>query len=474
MYNVLTAEDALAIVLDVQARTQDTRRSDSQFDLAKALAAAFTQRGRPLACCRRELRCYDPATGVFTVLPDAEVKLLALSVWKGAGHPTGATGNAIVRLVRDISCVPDSFFHDVPPAIALQNGVLLLSDVESSDACSWRHFQIEFRPEFSSEYRCLSRSQVSYQPNGDRTHILDFLEEVLPDKETIGLVCGLVGMALMGDGTRLHRILLLQGEGANGKGVLAELLGALFPPEMRASVPPSELTKDYGVAQLLNKRINAPTECDWLGAKELTALKAVSTGERVQARFVRGNGFPFRPKALQILSTNNRQKLGVRTEALDRRFLSIPFDKVIPRHRQNPDLARTLIAIGLPALLQMCVEAANEIYIRLASFEPPLPTSQAVQTACEELYGECETVTSFLAEEIQTTGNAVRDRIPASEMHARYVARCQQIGGVPLNQMRFKQALAALGHRQEHLDGRKWLGVCWRSDGPEGSEALLD
>lgn len=272
----------------------------------------------------------------------------------------------------------DAFFSDRPRSICVANGVLHLAGKQDRSGRIVQ--QLVFQQEFSPAFRCTEQLTVEWDPEAATFPAEDFFDRVLPDREVAEMILRLVGLAMLGDAGKASRILVLFGEGANGKGELCHFLSALFPPRAVTAIPPSMLVQPYERAGLVRSRLNIVGELDALSQREHTALKLLTGNDLVTARPVGGNVFSFRPEAQFIIATNHLPDLGQRTSANRRRFILIPMVRVIPEHERDPNIRNFLKQVALPGLLRMCVEAASRGDRRLHSRSRHADLSEAEMT----------------------------------------------------------------------------------------------
>lgn len=470
----LSDEDETAIVALAAQCFGPNDQTDSEAVWAEALDRAFAEHGRLLVNCRGLFWCYAPKLGCFEALPELELKRLLFRC-KAAGKAFRSAFVASVlsaleaRVFRDVS-----FFDAGRSALTCANGTLVFKDEPMAQSIVFE--------ESTPAHRSTARIPVPFVADADINAIEDVLKEWLVEPEVIELVLGLVGLALLGQGCRYQVMLLLTGEGANGKGVFSELVRALLPSGFHCTVQPQSLKHDYWRIKLNGARINFANELDRVDGETVTQLKAAISGEALDGRPVRGNAMSFVPRALFVVSTNQLPNLGARTAALERRMLVIPFPNVIPRHRRDPQLAQTLKAFALPGLLRLCIEAAQRLCTRMNDGDFALPIPNVVRAASEQLFGGADDVQSFVADAIEETGDFAKDRIRSSDLLKAYEAHCQRRGMAPRPAAAFKHRMEELGFAHRTSDGVKWLGVRFKAnkadcealrsgtDGPEASE----
>jgi putative DNA primase/helicase len=204
------------------------------------------------------------------------------------------------------------------------------------------------RKEFtkSVEKNCVCLTVLPYNYNSRATcpNWQMFLDSVLPKKEYQKVLQEFVGSAFIDRGvTKIETMLVLKGNGANGKSVvLGTLMGVLGKSNI-SNISISELIqgndKKMNIAKINGKRLNY---CPEINAeriqKESDVLKALISGEPVEARALYGNNFTAYDVPLMMCNCNRLPRITDWTNGMRRRLTVIPFDVTIPKEKQNPNL----------------------------------------------------------------------------------------------------------------------------------------
>jgi P4 family phage/plasmid primase-like protien len=135
------------------------------------------------------------------------------------------------------------------------------------------------------------------------------------------------GSALLGQATRWAKVVILCGNGANGKSVLLKALRAVLGHPFVGSVEIDKWANEYYVANLAPPLLlNVITEMragDWMGQ---STFKSVVTGDNISARHPYGRLFSFSAVAGHIAALNELPGSSDRSEGFWRRIEVIPFD----------------------------------------------------------------------------------------------------------------------------------------------------
>lgn len=207
-----------------------------------------------------------------------------------------------------------------------------------------------------------------------------FLDEVLvnenhePDTQLIDLMQWIFGYSLLNT-TKGDVAFFFVGEGNNGKSIMADILGELFPYEMRASETIETLTTDkFSTSLLIGKKINICHEDE---SERIAAgkFKALVTGNPVKAERKFQNAFIFYPKVKFVFCTNNIPEFKKVDHGLMRRVVIIPFKKILKPKEVDTQIFHKL-RNELPGILAWALEGTRRI-IDSGHFLPPAAGSSS-------------------------------------------------------------------------------------------------
>lgn len=167
-------------------------------------------------------------------------------------------------------------------------------------------------------------------PNGDCPRWQQFLHEACGGDHAVAeYLQRLVGYWLTGD-TREHALIFLYGPGGNGKGVFIHIIETLL----------GDYTKGANIETFTeSKNERHPTDLAGLrGARFVTVpeteagrywaaskIKSLTGGDRVTARFMRGDFFDYTPQFKLIIVGNHKPALRSVEPAMRRRLHIVPF-----------------------------------------------------------------------------------------------------------------------------------------------------
>jgi putative DNA primase/helicase len=233
-------------------------------------------------------------------------------------------------------------------------------------------------------------------PGGDCVLWYQFLDRVTGgDSELQSYLQRVVGYSLTGI-TRDQVFFFLYGTGANGKSIFSTTISTLLG-DYAKTAPVSSFTA--------TKTEQHPTDLAGLrGARLVTAIeteegtrwaeskiKAFSGGDKVTARFMRGDYFEFQPEAKLLIVGNNQPGLRSADEALRRRLQLIPFTVTIPEGERDPFLQEKLLE-ELPGILSWAIQGC------LAWQHQTLNPPAAVRKATAEYFAEQDLIGRWIEE----------------------------------------------------------------------------
>jgi putative DNA primase/helicase len=244
---------------------------------------------------------------------------------------------------------------------------------------------------------------------------LQFLNEVLDgDIETIDFLQRAAGYALTGL-TSEHKLLFVYGTGRNGKSTFLEALQWIWGDYARRSAATTFLSSvgerhPTDVAGLAGARLVVGSELPKGKSWDEAVLKDLTGGDKMTARFMRGDFFDFVPQMTLMIAGNNMPSLRGVDEALRARMVLVPFTVTIPAEKRDLKLAEKLRAEG-PAILRWAIDGA------LAWQRRGLDVPAGVAAASTEYLDGEDVLGQFLADE---TVRASGEFLYTTDLHLRF------------------------------------------------------
>jgi putative DNA primase/helicase len=257
-----------------------------------------------------------------------------------------------------------------------------------------------------------------------------------------------------------HVIAFLYGTGANGKSVFVNTIAGIFGDYCVSAPIEMFLTSKYDrhpteIARLKGARLVIAQETQKGRSWDEAKLKNLTGGDRLSARFMRGDFFDFAPTHKIIISGNTRPSLRNVDEGIRRRFLLVPFTVQIPPAERDPKLADKLKA-EWPAILRWMVNGCLE-WKRVGLVVPTV-----VRLATEEYLAEQDTLAQWADEWIEEERDAfVLTRVLFSSWKLWCVERNLSAGTATA----FAESLKEHGYQQHRkTSGRGFKDIVLKSD----------
>lgn len=238
-----------------------------------------------------------------------------------------------------------------------------------------------------------------YIPNAECPMFDAYLESSLPDPTVRSVVLEFFAYCFM-NGHRHQKLLMLTGEGANGKSVLMNIIRSFFPSDAVSNIT---TYAGFALETLLGKKlqISADMAIDGLKSGELETLKKLAAGDHIDVdrKFVGGGSTTLKNPPKIIISVNNPPK-NIDT-AFMRRLILIPFEQVfVESVNANPnkmikDLDNAIIESECSGILNRVIEAAARLFS-----QDKFTKSAIIEGAIRELEKESNNAKLFASENL--------------------------------------------------------------------------
>ena len=343
---------------------------------------------------------------------------------------TTALVNNTLQALAPIVAVPDTI--DMPvwlgddrelQLVAFRNRLLDLTDVASGE------FDVlENTPDWFS----VTVFPYDFHPKAACPQWERFLEEAMEgDAELIALLQEWFGYCLTPE-TKQHKFLVVEGEGANGKSVVLDVLTALLGEPNVSQVPLEMFGKRFQLTPTIGKLANICAEVGEISTVAEGVLKQFTAGDRMYFDRKGIPGVMCYPTARLLLATNNRPRFRDRSEGIWRRMILVPFRYTVPPHRQDRDLTKKLRA-ELPGIFLWAVKGLKRLRANGRFTEP---------AACEQVLDdyrlESNPARVFLGEYVVAADGK---SVPCKELYQRYTEWCKENGFEALNSAQFGKEL---------------------------------
>lgn len=293
-----------------------------------------------------------------------------------------------------------------------------------------------------------------------------FLERVQPDPEVRAYLQRHAGYCLTGDASD-QSFLVAHGSGANGKSTyfetLADALGdyAKSTPFSTVLVRRDRGEASNDLAALAGARLVIASEPPQGAKLNIAVIKQITGGDRIEARFLYREFFPFIPQFKLVLVTNHRPRIEETGEAAWRRVHLVPWAVTIPKAERDKTL-RARLKAELPGILAWAARGALD-YLT-GGLAPPT----VVQAATAQYQRDEDPVGTFL-EERCIVGAAYQIR--ATPLLAALNEWAEINGEDTFSATALGLRLGEMGFESRKAHGHKsWLGLALRQNDGQQSD----
>jgi putative DNA primase/helicase len=209
--------------------------------------------------------------------------------------------------------------------------------------------------------------RCAYDPTAEAPRFVKFLERVLPDGAVRRRVQEYVGYSLLGD-ARYQRAQMWIGTGANGKGVLANIVQALHG---RVAAVALVQLDGFMLSSLVDASL---VYVDEIPRKHIDEqrLKSMIAGERVSINRKYRDPLSIHVQAKWLILGNQLPIITDHSVGFWRRWDVVPFGETIPEAERIPNLAQHITRDELSGVLNWALEGLTRVLHR-GGFDQHLP-----------------------------------------------------------------------------------------------------
>jgi putative DNA primase/helicase len=326
--------------------------------------------------------------------------------------------NTREKLVKQFDSNHNGLPNDAPHGrtrLNFRNGTLEISDEEelmrNFDKADLLTYQLPF-----------AYDEKAVCPMFDR-----YLLRVLPDLPSRMVLAEFLGWLFMRE-LKLEKMLVLFGDGENGKSVFFDVTNALLGEQNISNYGLSSLSKMENRcalgAALLNFGSEIADRCD------ADLLKKLSSGEPLEARKLYNDSYTMRDYARLAFNANVLPKDTEHTHGYFRRFLIIPFTQTIEQSEKDPELAQKIIGAELSGVFNWVMDGLRRLR-QQRKFSPCAAADEALATYKKE----SDSTAGFLEEGCWSA--SADHKKGKGELYDEYRDYCRDSGHQALNKLTF-------------------------------------
>lgn len=265
-----------------------------------------------------------------------------------------------------------------------------------------------------------------------------YLLRVLPEESSRIVLAEFLGWVFLRE-LKLEKVLVLFGDGHNGKSVFFDIICALLGENNVANYGLSSLSKMENRCALGSALLNFGSEINERCDADL--FKKMASGEPIEARRLYSDPYIMRDYARLAFNANLLPRDTEHTTGFFRRFLIIPFSETITESEKDPELARKIIEHELSGVFNWVM-----IGLRRLRQQRKFSSCAAADQALATYKQESDSTAGFL----EDGGWVASDekRVGKGELYKAYQDFCRDSGHAALNKLNFGKRL--LGTHKIH------------------------
>ncbi len=294
-----------------------------------------------------------------------------------------------------------------------------------------------------------SLAEVTYDPAAGCPAFRKFMVDILPDPEMRLFLQIYFGYCLSGD-IREQVLLCCYGKGGNGKSTLLGLIAEILNDYAVGLPIQSFLHNDRrggadatpDLVRLPAARMLMASEPDEGSRLSESAIKSMTGGEKMQARFLRGEFFDFFPHFKIILSFNNRPQIRGKDEGIWRRLRMLPFEQKFENNADDTLPAR--LRGEKPGILNWMLDGYS------LWRERGLPYPEKIRAATHAYRSESDPIGEFVLANCDRRDGLT---IQASRFYQAYAVWAKANNENELNATIFGRRLRSMGIEKDKIGG---------------------
>lgn len=191
-----------------------------------------------------------------------------------------------------------------------------------------------------------------------------------------------IGYLLVAD-SRMIKMLILKGEGSNGKTVLTDLIEEIIGEENISSAMLDRLREPYVRATMEGKLLNTSADLPKIGITADGDLKALIGGNAIEVSPKFKPSYTIKPYVRLMAATNNMPDCVDTSDAYFNRLMILTFNRKYTEQERNPHLLESLTP-EIPGIIAWAVEGLYDLREQ-GHFSIPPSSEQAVKIYREEI-----------------------------------------------------------------------------------------
>ena len=180
--------------------------------------------------------------------------------------------------------------------------------------------------DWDTNYNATVNFDVDYDSTAECPNWEHYMKQWLPNEAMRNILQEFMGSCLLPEPAPEEKFIILTGAGSNGKTMFLKGMQQIFK-DFSVALTPQKLAERFGSSALYGKLVNICSEIEGDGGflKNTAQLKAIVSGESLNAEFKGKDTFKFEPVANLIFSCNRVPRTKDKSDGWYRRQMIIPF-----------------------------------------------------------------------------------------------------------------------------------------------------
>jgi P4 family phage/plasmid primase-like protien len=293
--------------------------------------------------------------------------------------------------------------------------------------------------EHSKEFGFRSVLPCEYNPKAVAPRFTQFMSEVTCDRQDlVEVVQEFMGYIFANSDCKYQKLMILSGEGENGKSTFVKLLRALAGRDGQSNLSVKDMQNDQNRYLLEGKLVNIAEENSRDSFRDTELIKNFASGGHIRVKKLYSQPYEFENRCKLVMLCNTPPANTDQTHGFYRRLLIIPFDARFTSETRDREIDAKLAA-ELSGIFNFAVEG----YKRLAK-QREFTESVTSQESLEGYQLLNDPILDWLADRLVITVDD-NQHIPMQELYDDYVSFCAATGvKYPLVRQLFGRRLKAL------------------------------
>lgn len=325
--------------------------------------------------------------------------------------------------------------------INLKDGIF---DIETLETKSYKREDLAFyKLPFSYNPKKSSKNTEIFQKFLMSTFGFNKNSDEKDFKQVINFITEWFGYSLV-SGNRLHKNLVLIGQGRNGKGVFQDIWTYLVGAENVSNLDLKSIHNEAAISGTKDKLINFSHDLEQGQQLDTGIVKSATSGEMVTANEKFKQPYSFEFTAKLIIACNELPFIKNVGAAVKERFYILPFDRIFSEKERDPDL-KIKLRSELEGIFTLAIEGLQRLMKR-GYFDPP----ERCTIALDKYLKDNDVISQWIEEEGLYSDDDVCKR---SDVYESYRIFCRESGYKSLGKAKLYERVRMAGHKETKING---------------------